>query len=70
MGKWYKIEFEDDECDKFEEPEFSEMMKLFHARVKITRSWLQDHDSDQYFIRWCFKFKDETDAMAFKLRWL
>lgn len=70
MSKWYKVEYTEHSgyiC-------VDDLISDLSGRVKITKRFYFDMETDPttttMVFNWCFKFKDEADAMAFKLRLL
>ena len=75
MSKWHKIKFFDLEYTQFHEI-VGEILFSYYDRVKCSNIISCDIEtfpggsSFTTSILWCIKFKDETDAMAFKLEYL
>ena len=74
MSKWYKVIIRD-QVRVHSNFDSSKMLEFFgkdNSRRKVTRrriAIIRINGLASYPYEYCFKFKDKTDAMAFKLRW-
>lgn len=70
MSKWYKVDlpfFSSDNINYTTEiAKYVDKELQYEGRHKRTTNLRGDNKSEW---KWCFKFKDEAAAMAFKLRW-
>ena len=83
MAKWYKVEFDLEDANDFSLFEFIDEVKndMFEGRVKYTSRQIFDLEATMAAygttsmgfickVSACFKFKSESDAVAFKLKFL
>ena len=73
MSKWYKIDIPLDKSNAyFADPSYTTEIATFVEELqyegRCKRTVYLGNGEEEW--RWCFKFKDEIAAMAFKLRWL
>ncbi len=64
MSKWHKVYFPGNHFNDIEE------VGDFLGELKPEGRWKVKPFTNGNDYYWCFKFKDETAAVAFKLRWL
>ena len=65
MSKWYKVETREDLTPQI----IDEIKEKAEDRVKVRFSRYYNKETKVFDINWIFKFKNEIDAVAFKLRW-
>jgi len=73
MSKWYKIDIPISTSNAyFADPDYTTDIATFVEELQCEgrrkRTMYVGNGKEDW--KWCFKFKDEIAAMAFKLRWL
>jgi len=76
MSKWYKVDLPwrnfhtDGELCYIPDDVLDYVKNELQCEGRVKYKVFQTPDNNISSWMWCFKFKDETAAMAFKLRWL
>ena len=75
MSKWYKVDlpwhnYTGDDLYFIPDDVLAYVKNELQCEGRVKYKVFQTPWDDMSSWKWCFKFKDETAAVAFKLRWL